>query len=344
MTTPTTFSDKFKEFNVVVVGDVMLDAYLWGSVTRISPEAPVPVVCIDHREQRLGGAANVALNIKAMGAKPFLCSVLGNDDPGKDFLNIMYRHDMDKRGIVTSDDRTTTKKSRIIGNNMHIVRVDEETTRPLAPLDEEEAERRLAMLTKMQRIDAIIFQDYDKGCLTPRLIETLTALARRKHIVTAAAPKHRNFKHYLGITLLMPDLAELQENTGVEIDDSSPAALQRGLSAAAIKLYHEQQAEIVLVPLNHHGIYACDFRGEEPLSLLTAGSHSHAINDVSGANDTMIGIATLALAAGIALKDVVRYADIAGGIVCEQVGTVPIDRDRLLRELAVDPSTALRQG
>lgn len=327
-----------KDLKIMIVGDVMVDSYLWGSVSRISPEAPVPVVSVDHREQRLGGAANVALNIDAMGAKPFICSVLGNDDPGKNFLNIMYQHNMDKRGILNSDDRITTVKSRVIGNNMHIVRVDEETTQPLSPADEEELISRVERIIKMLHIDAIILQDYNKGCITPNVIEAVTTLAARKHIATAITTKRRNFKNYHDVTLFKTGIQELKENLCVDIDESAPTSVQHDLDNAAIQLYKEQHPEIVLVPLNKKGLYACDFRGEKPLSLLLP-TRQHIINDVSGAGDTIIGVATLALATGLALADIIHYADMAGGIVCEQVGVVPIDKDRLLQELRVEKQT-----
>lgn len=330
------FAIKLKDLKILIVGDVMIDSYMWGSVTRISPEAPVPVVAIDHREQRLGGAANVALNIESLGAKPYICSVLGNDDASKNFLNIMYQHDMDKRGILNSDDRITTVKSRVIGNNMHIVRVDEETTRPLSALDEEELIARVERIVKMMHVDAIIFQDYDKGCITPHVIDAVTELALRKHIVTTVDPKHRNFKCYHDITLFKPNLKELKEGLNVDIDDSEPQAMQLDLDKAAIMLHEQQHMQIVFITLSDKGIYACDFRGKEPSSILLP-AHLRTISDVSGAGDTVISVATVALAAGLELSDVLQYANMAGGIVCEQVGVVPIEKDRLLRELEAIP-------
>lgn len=330
------FASKLKDLKILIVGDVMIDSYMWGSVTRISPEAPVPVVAIDHREQRLGGAANVALNIESMGAKPYICSVLGSDDASKNFLSIMYQHDMDKRGILNSDDRITTVKSRVIGNNMHIVRVDEETTRPLSALDEEGLIARVERIVKMMHIDAIIFQDYDKGCITPHVIDAVTELALRKHIVTTVDPKHRNFRHYHDVTLFKPNLKELKEGLNIDINDSDPHTLLLDLDKAAITLHEQQHMQIVFITLSEKGIYACDFRGKEPTSLLLP-AHLRTISDVSGAGDTVISVATVALAAGMELRDVLHYANMAGGIVCEQVGVVPIDKDRLLHELAALP-------
>lgn len=211
----------------------MIDSYMWGNVTRISPEAPVPVVAITKREKRLGGAANVALNIEALGATPIICSVLGNDDAGKDFQQLMYTHNMDRRGIVISDNRMTTVKSRVIGNNMHIVRVDEESTHPLSTLEEDQLLDRINKILKTKTVDAIILQDYDKGTITPRIIEEVSAIAKRKKILTTVDPKHRNFLAFKNIGLFKPNLKELREGLNIEIDDSSDDTLFRDLGKAS---------------------------------------------------------------------------------------------------------------
>lgn len=333
MTNAEIFSEGLSHQNILVVGDVMIDSYLWGKVARISPEAPVPIVEVNRREKRLGGAANVALNIRSLGAKPIICSVLGSDDYAKNVLHLMYAHDMDKRGMVMSDDRITTVKSRVIGNNMHIVRVDEETTRPLSEGDQKTLIERVERTLKMMPIGAIIFQDYDKGCLTPEVIEKISEIAHKKHIITTVDPKHRNFPFYRNVTLFKPNLKELKEGLGVEIDESSPEKMKSGLDHAALLLHERQNIEIVLITLSNKGVYYCDFRGEKIVSdLLPAQCRS--LSDVSGAGDTVISVATLALAIGLPLADVVRIANMAGGIVCEEVGVVPVDKGRLLQEIA----------
>lgn len=325
-------STTLKDLRVMIIGDVMIDAYLWGNVTRISPEAPVPVVAVTHRERRLGGAANVALNIGAMGAKPIVCSVLGNDDSSKAFLKLMYEHNMDRSGLINSDDRMTTVKSRVIGNNMHIVRVDEETTRPLSAMDEEELLQRIGRILKNNKVDAIVFQDYDKGCITQRVIEEVTAFANKKGIITTVDPKRRNFMAYHDVTLFKPNLKELKEGLNVEVDESDPDSLMRDLNHAATLLHEVQRTKIVFITLGNKGIYACDFREAKPKSFLLP-AQLRAISDVSGAGDTVISVATLTLAAGMDLEQVIRCANMAGGIVCEQVGVVPIDKERLLAEM-----------
>lgn len=326
--------EKISHERVLIVGDVMIDSYMWGTVTRISPEAPVPVVSVTKREKRLGGAANVALNIEAMGAMPIICSVLGNDDSSKDFQQIMYQNNMDRRGIVVSDNRMTTMKSRVIGNNMHIVRVDEESTHPLSTMEEDLLLDRIGRIVKAMPIDAIIFQDYDKGNITPRIIEEVTSMANRKKILTTVDPKHRNFASFKNIGLFKPNLKELREGLNIELDDSDDENLMRGLQEASLQLSKRQNIDIVLITLSSKGMYACDFRGSEPRSMLIPAC-VHAVSDVSGAGDTVISVITLALAAGMELEDAVRCANAAGGIVCEQVGVVPIDVERLKKDLGV---------
>ena len=318
---------------VLIVGDVMIDSYMWGNVTRISPEAPVPVVSVTKREKRLGGAANVALNIEAMGATPIICSVLCNDDSSKDFQQIMYQNNMDRRGIVTSDNRMTTMKSRVIGNNMHIVRVDEESTHPLSEMEEDLLLDRIVRTVKALPIDAIIFQDYDKGCITPRIIEEVTALAQRKKILTTVDPKHRNFASFKNVGLFKPNLKELREGLNIEIDDSSDERMMHDLLEASKLLHERQNIDIVLITLSSKGMYACDFRGGTPQTVLVPAC-VHSVSDVSGAGDTVISVITLALASGMSLNDAVCCANIAGGLVCEQVGVVPIDVEKLKAEAA----------
>lgn len=324
---------KIAQEKILIIGDVMIDSYMWGSVTRISPEAPVPVVSITKREQRLGGAANVALNIEAMGATPIICSVLGNDDFGKTFQQLMYNNGMDRRGIISSDNRMTTVKSRVIGNNMHIVRVDEESTHPLSTIEEDELIDRVRRIVKSMPVDAIIFQDYDKGNITPRVINEVTDMAQRKKILTTVDPKHRNFSAFHDVGLFKPNLKELKEGLNIDIDDSSDETLYAGLRQAAISLHERQHTGIVLITLSSKGMYACDFRHGEPQDICVP-ARLRTISDVSGAGDTVISVITLSLAAGLPLPEAVQCANIAGGIVCEQVGVVPIDRNRLKEEMA----------
>ena len=239
---------------------------------------------------------------------------------------------MDRRGIVTSDNRMSTVKSRVIGNNMHIVRVDEENTHPLSSVEEDQMLDRINRIIKAMPIDAIIFQDYDKGCITPRIIEEVTTLARRKKILTTVDPKHRNFASFKNVSLFKPNLKELREGLNIEIDDSSDETLIHDLQEASNLIVNRQHIDIVLITLSSRGMYACDFRNKQPQSVLVPSS-ARAVSDVSGAGDTVISVITLALAAGVPLQQAVHMANAAGGIVCEQVGVVPIDCQRLKNEL-----------
>lgn len=333
MSTLEQFQSKLEQQRILIIGDVMVDSYMWGKVNRLSPEAPVPIVSVTHREKRLGGAANVALNIRSLGAKPIICSVLGNDDESKDFLNILYKHDLDKRGIVLSEERITTVKTRVIGNQMHIVRVDEEDTSPLSPNEEEALLDRIRKIIKLTPINAIIFQDYDKGNITPRIIDEVTLLAKHKGIITTVDPKHRNFANFHDITLFKPNLKELKEGLNIDIDETGTESMVRDLDKAAALLHERQNIEVVLVTLASKGVYVCDFRNETPRSLLIP-AHLRSIADVSGAGDTVISVVTTALATGVDIASAIRFGNMAGGIVCEQVGVVPIDKERLFNELS----------
>ena len=186
---------------ILIVGDVMIDSYLWGNVERISPEAPVPIVAVNRRENRLGGAANVALNIQAMGAKPIMCTVLGNDEKANEFIALMKDADMDTQGIIKSDDRITTVKFRILGNNVQLLRVDEEITAPLLPKDEDRLIEQVKNILATTKVDAIIFQDYDKGNITPKVITQIATFAKKNNIPTTVDPKKRNFTNFANVTL-----------------------------------------------------------------------------------------------------------------------------------------------
>lgn len=333
MTPLEQFNTSLKHQNVLIIGDVMVDAYMWGSVTRISPEAPVPIVAVNRRERRLGGAANVAYNLRSLGANPIICSVLGNDDEAKEFLKILDQHDMDKRGIVHSDNRVTTVKTRVIGNKMHILRVDEEITSPISSNDEKIFMDRIEQIINTNSISAIIFQDYDKGCLTPHVIDFVTELAKCKNIITTVDPKHRNFKNFHDVTLFKPNLKEMKEGLNLEIDETTIETMHSDLDKAALMLHKTQFIDIVLITLSEKGVYVCDFRGNTPKSTILP-AHVRTISDVCGAGDTVISVVTSALAAGLEVETAVAYANMAGGIVCEEVGVVPINKDRLISELS----------
>ena len=323
-----TFRSKIGGQNIMVVGDVMIDAYLWGKVDRISPEAPVPIVSVNRRENRLGGAANVALNIQALGATPILCSVLGNDIKSQDFMELLKEQNMPTDGIITSNDRITTVKSRIIGNNAQMLRIDQEITAPLSITDEELLTERIAKILNDSEINAIIFQDYDKGNITPKVIEQVSAMAKARNIPTAVDPKKRNFLNFKNVTLFKPNFKELKEGLNKDIKDITVESL----TEAARILHESQNIDIVFITLSEKGAFIADFREGRARTMLIP-AHLRKISDVSGAGDTVISVATCCLSMGLPVECLVNFSNLAGGIVCESVGVVPIDRNRLFSEI-----------
>ena len=310
----------------MIIGDVMMDVYLFGNVSRISPEAPVPVVDVLSRENRLGGAANVALNLASLGAKPILCSVVGNDSKGDEFFQLLKEDRMMSTGIFRSDRRPTTTKFRILGNQVQLLRVDEETTEPLSNEDEQKFIRLISTLIEYEKPAAILFQDYDKGCITPNVIAAITDIANAKNIPTTVDPKKRSFRDYKNVTLFKPNLKELKEGLGIDIKEITEDTLKD----AVAELHSTQNIEMVMVTLSEKGTFISNKKHN--LSYL-APAHVRTIADVSGAGDTVISVATICLAIGINPKDLAEYSNLAGGIVCESVGVVPIDRKRFFKEI-----------
>ena len=317
---PDIFS-KFKGLNVLIIGDVMVDAYIWGAVERISPEAPVPIINVRKRNFRLGGAANVALNIQALGAKPVLCGLVGQDENGKRLLHLLEDKGMSKEGIVMSSSRPTTVKARVIAADQHVVRVDDESD--AVATDEEESK----LLDKIQQLlpdcHVVIFEDYDKGVVTPTLIEAIVKLAKAKGIPTAVDPKKRNFLHYQNVTLFKPNLKELRDGLKIEIDPKDESSLNRAVDLVKSKL----GVEGVMLTLSEQGVFI-NYQGQK----LKLPAHNRAIADVSGAGDTVISIAALCVALQLSPDRIAALSNLGGGLVCQHVGVVPIDREELLRE------------
>lgn len=313
----------FNKLNVLIVGDVMLDSYVWGSVNRISPEAPVPIVASQKRENRLGGAANVALNIKAMGAKPILCSVIGNDSNGKLFAQLIKKEQLSSEGIITVEDRPTTSKTRIIGNHHQMLRIDEEVTTTITDAQSKKLFQLISKIISTKKIDALIFEDYDKGVLSKNLIEELIKLAKKNSIPTSVDPKKNNFLTYKNVTLFKPNLRELKEGLKLESDLS----VSKNLKNAIQQLTKTLNCSICLITLSERGIYMAQGKNKYWLP-----AHVRTISDVSGAGDTVIAVATLCLAAKSSLEFMAALANLAGGLVCEKLGVVSVDKQQLLEE------------
>ncbi len=319
---------RFASLNVMILGDVMVDAYWWGSVERVSPEAPVPVCAVRKKENRMGGAANVALNVAAMGANPLICSVIGKDAEGKILKELFQSHDMSCEGLFESSHRCTTVKTRVIGNNAQMLRIDEEDDLPLSEQESEEFLQKIEKILAEKEIHVIILQDYDKGVLTPKVIEKIVSLAKAKQIPTCVDPKKRNFSAYKGVDLFKPNLKELKE--GLKLDNITPD--KQTLIKAASMLRKNQQIGKVFITLSENGVFIADFTETEPHAEIFP-AHLRKIADVSGAGDTVISVASLCMALGIEAEEMAKISNLSGGLVCETVGVVPIDKKRLLEEL-----------
>ncbi|MEJ7694453.1 bifunctional ADP-heptose synthase [Daejeonella sp.] len=319
----TDIFEKFNLLTILVIGDVMMDSYVWGKIGRMSPEAPVPVVQVTKKENRLGGAANVALNVQSLGAKPIICAVIGDDPEGLDLLSLMDSANLTREGVITVKGRQTTVKTRIIAHNQHIVRVDAETETDIPDESSREVQERIAEIISAQKIDAIIFEDYDKGLISEELITFTVSLANQKGILTIVDPKKRNFHFYKDVSLFKPNLKELREGLDVEIDPVSVTQIEAAVDQIKARL----NAKSVMLTLSEHGVFVSTAKDQKLFQ-----AHSRKVADVSGAGDTVVATAALCIASGLDEYQTAAIANLAGGIVCEHVGVVPIDKAQLLQE------------
>ena len=312
---------RFEGINVLIIGDVMIDAYIWGAVERISPEAPVPIINVRKRDYRLGGAANVGPNIQALGARPILCALAGQDENGKRLLHLLDEKAMSKEGIVTTNRRPTTLKARVIAAHQQVVRIDEESEQPAS------AEEEALLLDRIEKLmpecKVIIFEDYDKGTITPRIIEAVVTKAKAAHIPVVVDPKKRNFLHYQGVTLFKPNLKELREGLKVEIDPKDRNSVIRAVEMVKAKL----GAAGIMLTLSEYGVFI-DFEGKQ----ISIPAHQREIADVSGAGDTVISIAAVCVALQLPAERIVALSNLGGGLVCQHVGVVPVNKAELFRE------------
>lgn len=316
--------DEFTRKRILVLGDVMIDAYMRGSVTRVSPEAPVPIINLKKTEDRLGGAANVALNLIALGAEPILCAVIGKDKGGETFTSLLQHTGLSTEGIVTSENRITTVKTRVIGNHQQLLRIDEEQTNDLTHAQENELIENVKKIIATS-IDAIIIEDYNKGLLTKRVIESVIQLANENNIIITVDPKKANFFAYKNVTLFKPNLKELKEGLNTQFDFVN----QRDkFETAILKMEEKLQNKISFVTLSEHGVYI-----KNGVNKHYIDAHLRNIADVSGAGDTVISVATLCLTVGLEIDEIAEIANLSGGLVCEISGVVPIEKERLKAEV-----------
>ncbi len=315
--------NSFKDLNILIIGDVMIDAYLWGKVDRISPEAPVPIVSVTQKESRLGGAANVALNIKALEANPLICAIIGDDAEADEFLRLLNVEDISSDGIVKVAKRQTTVKTRVIGNNQQILRVDAETDTEVGKNETNLILHKFRLLLEQHKVDAIIFQDYDKGLITQHLIDEVTKTAKENQIPIVVDPKKRHFLSYKDVDVFKPNLKELKE--GLKIDFNPKDSLE--LRAAVVQLHDIIGAKNIVVTLSELGIYTFQ-NNEEHLTP----AHIRNVADVSGAGDTVISVIATCIAAKADIQLAAKLGNLAGGLVCEKVGVVPVNKALLLAE------------
>jgi len=322
MRTTKNIFKEFENLTVLVVGDVMIDRYLNGNINRISPEAPVPVVHLQGSENRLGGAANVALNIKALGANPILCSVIGKDEFGSRLLDILPKHGISTKGILQSDNRVTTVKTRVIASNQHILRVDTEDTHDLDNKERQKLIENILSIIELKSPDVILFQDYNKGVLSEQIISDIMLIAVKQDIKTVVDPKLKNFFAFKKVTLFKPNLKEVKDAINKRFAKSNSY-----LHSATQYLREKTGVDNIIITLGEKGMYIND--GKLQASIPT---QARDIADVCGAGDTVVSVAALGIGIEMSLENIAILANLAGGIVCEQVGVVPIDLNQLKEE------------
>jgi D-glycero-beta-D-manno-heptose-7-phosphate kinase len=315
--------DVFTTLKIGVIGDAMLDTYMWGKVDRISPEAPVPIVSLHHKEYRIGGAGNVALNCRSLGAEVSMLSVTGDDDEAAVLENLLKHQRIDTKYIVKSKERITTNKTRIISRNQQMMRLDAEITQDLGVTDETVLLEKVQQYIKTVQPAIIIFEDYNKGVLTENIIAKVIALCKQAGILTAVDPKRKNFFSYKEVDIFKPNLKEVKEGLNLLLEDINEPVLQDIHTTLVKKMQHH----ISFITLSEKGVF---FQQDSQSGIIP--SHIRNVADVSGAGDTVIAVASLVYAATKDIRLVAEVANIAGGLVCEEVGTVAINKDKLLHE------------
>lgn len=313
---------KFAGKTVAVIGDLMIDCYFWGAVKRISPEAPVPVVEVDDEFVRFGGAANVAYNIVTLGGKAYPVGVIGDDNDGRAFKGLMDEAGISNDGIIVDNGRPTTAKTRVIASTQHVVRIDKESKEYISKETEDKIYGFIE--SKIDELNAVILEDYNKGVLSETLITRVTELCNKNNIIVTVDPKFLNFFRYENVTVFKPNRKETEDALGVRLNTPE------NITAAGKKLLDKLNAQFVLLTLGEQGIALFE-RGKEEQKVPTK---ARKVSDVSGAGDTVISTLTMALASGAEISEAAYLANYAGGLVCEEVGIVPIHIDHLFNTVA----------
>ena len=313
---------KFESLKVLVIGDLMLDKYVLGKATRLSPEAPVPIVAAQKTENYLGGAGNVLQNLFSLGAQPIICSVLGKDDAAQEILELLKKQQLNAAGILQSKDRKSTVKTRVIGNNHQLLRIDDESSHPLNRKEVSGLIELIQKILKTKKIDVVIFEDYDKGVITQEVIDEVIKFSQKNNIPVAVDPKKRNFHKYHHVDLFKPNFKELVEGLNLEGKESDLE-----INSSVRNFMQTNLHKNVLLTLSERGV-----RFITTKESLNKTAHLRQIADVSGAGDTVIAVAALALALKQKPAVIAEMANIAGGIVCEYVGVVPLPKKKFEEE------------
>ncbi|WP_320039918.1 D-glycero-beta-D-manno-heptose-7-phosphate kinase [uncultured Desulfobacter sp.] len=309
--------DKFKELSVLVIGDLMLDEYLWGTVDRISPEAPVPVVAVEKMSHTLGGAGNVINNLSAMGAKVFAMGAVGAGPAGRDVLKKLEALSVDVTGVISEPDRPTTRKTRIIAASQQMLRIDREVRYQISAHTLDKLTQIIAEY--MSKMDLVIISDYDKGLVTRELVASIVDIAKKSGVMTLADPKSMDFSKYMGVTVLTPNKKEAAIAAGIQIETPEE------MDDAAAKIIAQAGLEKLLITCGKAGMVLYEIG--KP--AVTIESKARQVFDVSGAGDTVISLLGLGLASGATFKAAAGLANLAAGIVVAKVGTATASIDEL---------------
>lgn len=301
----------------------MLDTYIFGRVSRTSPEAPVPIINVEKTESRLGGAGNVAMNIIALGGKVAICTVLGKDEAGRKITGLLKKNGIHSRQLLAGTSRITTEKTRIFSRNQQMLRYDNETESDLSSADENALLKKIFQSVNSGKFSVVVLQDYNKGVLTSNVIRSTIDLCSKKKTPVVVDPKKRNFFEYKNVTLFKPNLREVNDALGVEVDKNCGESLVR----AAKTLHSKLSNKITLITLSEGGAFITDHQTSR---LIPASIRQVA--DVSGAGDTVLSAVSLCVASGIDLDTTGRLVNIAGGLACEQVGVAPISKKQFFSE------------
>jgi D-beta-D-heptose 7-phosphate kinase/D-beta-D-heptose 1-phosphate adenosyltransferase len=309
--------EKFDQARVVILGDLIIDQYIWGKVSRISPEAPIPVVEVVRENFSLGGAANVASNLKALGASVEICGVVGDDSQGNMLLAMLKEKGIDTRLVVKDPNRPTILKTRIIAHKQQVVRVDREDTGALE--GDRLARMKEHLLETIPKVDAMILEDYGKGVIQEGLLSEIVPMARGLGKIVTVDPKRDHFPFYKGVTAITPNRLEAEEAAGIQISD------EEGLHEAGARLMERLRCDAVLITMGDEGM--CLFQeGEAPLKI---PARAREVYDVSGAGDTVIAVFTSALVAGATFRQAAMLSNVAGGLVVEKLGTAVVTREEI---------------